>query len=174
MINVYHCTECGHEWESATYTFACPKCGADAEIMIELSPGFCHRMLDTLNDMEQAGEQTTAMRTKFRAFWPEDNLLFGDTDCTLSITDRRKEIEDMYGARGEKVRYLIEECVKTIAVDSKDNSYLSARLSPTGKIEIVDQANGKVIPWHRLNDDEQWALWFCFNDLIDEIDKVTQ
>jgi len=174
MINVYHCTKCGYEWESITYEFTCLKCGADAEIMIELSLGFWHRMFDTINDMAQGSEQRTATRTRIRVPPSEDNLLFDDTGCTLSIADRRKEIEVMYRTRDEHVRHCIEECVETVVVDSKDYNYLTARLSPTGKIEIVDQSDGKEIPWHRLNDDEQWALWLCFNDLIDEIDKVSR
>lgn len=174
MINVYLCRQCGYEWESMKYEFVCPKCGADAEIMVELSLGFWHRMLDTINDIEQGSEQRTATRTRFHLPSSEDNLLFDDSGCTLSITDRRKEIEDTYRTRDENVRHLIEECVKTVVVDSKNYNYLAARLSPTGEIEIVDQSSGKEIPWHRLNDDEQWALWLCFNDLIDEIDKVSR
>jgi hypothetical protein len=174
MINVFHCIRCGHEWESAKYEFTCPECGADVEIIIELPPGFSHRMFDTIDDMEQASERKTASRVRLHVPAPEDNILFEDAGSTLSIIDRRKEIEDVYKTRDENVRNLIEESIKTVVVDSKDNSYLTARLSPAGHIEIVDESSGKEIPWHRLNDDEQWALWLCFNDLIDEIEKVTQ
>ena len=174
MINVYHCRKCRYEWESIKYEFTCPKCGSDVEIMIELSLGFWHRMLGTIDDIEQESEQRTATRTRYHAPSPEENVWFDDAGGALSIADRRKEIENMYRTRDEDVRHRIAEYLETVVVDSKDNTYLAARLSPTGEIEIFDQSSGKEIPWHRLNDDEQWALWFCFNDLIDEIDKVNR
>jgi hypothetical protein len=174
MINVYHCAKCGYEWESSAHAFTCPRCGADVEIMVELSLGFWRRMCDTINDMERSSEQVTATKAMSRLLVSESNLLYDDTGYASAITDRRKEIEDMYRTRDEHVRHLIEEYVTTISIDSKDSNYLTARLSSTGEIDIVDQSSGKDIPWHRLNDDEQWALWLCFNDLIDDVDACSR
>ena len=97
-----------------------------------------------------------------------------ETRSTTTVVDRRKEIEDIYRTKGNDVRQVIEEHIKDVVVDSKDNNFLTARVSENGEIEIVDQSSGKAIPWHRLNDDEQWAWWLCFNDLIDEIDKISR
>ena len=174
MINVYHCTQCGFEWESVKYEFACPKCGADVEIMVELSPHFWHQMLDNLHGIEHDSERKLPKTTGFQSSLVDVLTQLSETRSTTIVVDRRREIEDIYRTKGNDVRHMIEEHIKGVVVDSKDNNFLTARVSENGKIEIVDQSSGKAIPWHRLNDDEQWALWLSFNDLIDEIDKISR
>lgn len=174
MINVYHCTKCAFEWESVEYEFECPKCGADVEIMVELSLNFWHQMLDNLHDMQQGSERKSPKATSFQASLVDVLTQLSETRSTTIVVDRRKEIENIYRTKGNDVRHVIEEHIKGVVVDSKDNNFLTARVSENGEIEIVDQSGGKAIPWYRLNDDEQWALWLCFNDLIDEIDKISR
>ncbi len=172
MINVYHCSKCGFEWESVAYECECPKCGADVEIMVKLSRNFWHQMLDTLHEMQQGSASKSLKAPTFQGSLDDVLTQLSEASSTTGIVDRRSEIEDIYRTENDDVRYVIEEHIKGIVVDSKDNNFLTARVSENGAIEIVDQSSGKAIPWHRLNDDEQWALWLCFNDLIDELDKV--
>jgi hypothetical protein len=174
MINVYHCSKCGFEWESVKYEFACPKCGADVEIMVELSPNFWHQMMNNLPETQQDSERKLPKTTGFQSSLVDVLTQLSETRSTTIVVDRRREIEDIYRTKGNDVRHMIEEHIKGVVVDSKDNNFLTARVSENGKIEIVDQSSGKAIPWHRLNDDEQWALWLSFNDLIDEIDKISR
>lgn len=174
MINVYHCSKCGYEWESVACEFECPRCGADVEIMVELSRNFWHQMLDNLNEMRQGSVRKSPKAPTFQAPLAEVLTQLSETGSATTVVDRRREIEDIYRTKSNDVRHLIEEYIKGVVVDSKDNNYLTARVSENGEIEIVDQSSGKAIPWHRLNDDEQWALWLYFNDLIDELDKISR
>ncbi len=161
MVNIYHCKECHHEWESIKYEFKCPQCGADVDIMVEMPLLFYNQLLESEDDFSQCQKEQ------------ENNTdrLNYKTGCTMSATDRRKEIERLYNTDDEDICRVIEKFIKCIIVDRKDRNFLTARLN-NGKIEIVDETSGKVIPWERLNDNEQWILWNDFNDLLDEIDKI--
>ncbi len=160
MINIYHCKKCHYEWESIKYEFRCPQCGADVDTMVEMPLRFYNQLLENPDSLEQVlrGKSSEAGHGC-------------KTGCAMSATDRRKEIERSYATKNKYIRQVIERYIKCVVVDRKDKNFLTARIN-NGKIEIVDEPSGTVIPWNELDDNEQWVLWNSFNEILEKIDKI--
>jgi len=160
MINIYHCKKCHYEWESIKYEFRCPQCGADVDAMVEMPLRFYNQLLENPDSLEQdLGEKGSETGNGYK------------TGCAVSATDRRKEIERLYATKNKCIRHVIEKYIKCVVVDRKDRNFLTARIN-NGRIEIVDEPSGTVIPWSELDDNEQWVLWNSFNEILEKIDKI--
>jgi len=160
MINIYHCKKCHYEWESIKYEFRCPRCGADVDAMVEMPLRFYNQLLENPDSLEQVPREKCG----------EDGYDC-KPGCAMSTTDRRREIEKLYRTKNKYIRQVIEKYIKCVVVERKDRNFLTARIN-NGKIEIVDEPSGTVIPWDGLDDDEQWILWNSFNEILEKIYKI--
>ncbi len=161
VINIYHCKKCHHEWESIKYEFRCPRCGAEVAVMVEMPLQFYHQLIEDPESLEEKQRKTDK----------GTGQPYYKTECAVSATDKRKEIERLYASKRRAVRKVIEKHVKCIVVERDNNNFLTARINK-GKIEIIDEPSGMVVPWNQLNENEQWIIWNNFNDLLVKIKTI--